>query len=61
MGKKEKIKAIIKQIKYEIFIDFMGVLATLILSPYKNILVEFFIGYVAGLMILGRKYIDAQK
>ena len=47
MGKKEKIKSIIKQIKYEIFINFMGVLAASILSPYKDIRVEFFIGYVA--------------
>ena len=61
MNVKEKIKSIIKQIKYEIFINFMGVLAASILSPYKDIRVEFFIGYVAGLMILGRKYIDAQK
>ena len=58
MGKEEKIKAIINFIKYKLFIDFMGVLAISFLSPYKNERVEFYIGYVVGLMILGRKFPD---
>lgn len=59
MGTKEKIKAIITGIIYELFTDFMGIVAVAVLPPEKSEWLKFSIGCVIGMMILGRKYPDA--
>lgn len=61
MTEKEKIKAVLRALKYALFIGFMGCLTEFALPPEKNVWIRISLGCVLGMMMLGRKLPEAIK
>ncbi len=61
MTDKVKFTAVIRLMKYAIFIGFMGGLTQFALPPEKNVWLRMSFGIVIGMAMLGRKLPEARR